>query len=259
MNSKCYLQNGINFVSGLNAFKGKGTEFWCIYGGFNRTDAPEMLPVNWPWQNIYWPQASVMQCLFTNILCTTPWYWSGKGFSNLFSASGSCKIYTWQILCLLMAWLHRKAGHLQPQYRINSLWSSDTKWGHRSGSTLSQVMACCLMAPSYYLSQCWRKIIKILWHLGQYLLEYSRYRPPKLYIKFTHLKSRPHLQGVNELIIFFSFFPGHAADNPCWLYPCLNGGSCTRAGDTGYTCECPFLYTGQNCDVDLSKYKLLPL
>ena len=32
------------------------------------------------------------------------------------------------------------------------LVSSDAIWQQRSGSTLAQVMACCLMAPSHYLS-----------------------------------------------------------------------------------------------------------
>ena len=36
---------------------------------------------------------------------------------------------------------------------INSLWPSDTIWRHKSGSTLAQEMACCLMAPSHYLNQ----------------------------------------------------------------------------------------------------------
>ena len=35
------------------------------------------------------------------------------------------------------------------------LWRSDTTWQHWTWSTLSQVMACCLMAPSYYLNQSW--------------------------------------------------------------------------------------------------------
>ena len=30
-----------------------------------------------------------------------------------------------------------------------------TLYGERSGSTLAQAMACCLMAPSHYLNQCW--------------------------------------------------------------------------------------------------------
>ena len=38
---------------------------------------------------------------------------------------------------------------------FNSLRPSDAIWWHRSGSTLAQVMACCLTAPSHYLNQCW--------------------------------------------------------------------------------------------------------
>ena len=47
---------------------------------------------------------------------------------------------------------------------INSLWPSDAIWSQRSGSTLAQVMACCLMAPSHYLNQCWLIIRKVQWH-----------------------------------------------------------------------------------------------
>ena len=39
--------------------------------------------------------------------------------------------------------------------QVNSLRPSGTIWWHRSGSTLAQVMSCCLMAPSHYLNQCW--------------------------------------------------------------------------------------------------------
>ena len=44
-------------------------------------------------------------------------------------------------------------GVTRPQ-SVNSL----SKWGiwqHRSGSTLAQVMACCLAAPNHFLNQCW--------------------------------------------------------------------------------------------------------
>ena len=50
---------------------------------------------------------------------------------------------------------------------INSLWPSDTIWWHKSGSTLAQVMACCLMAPSHYLNQCWLIISKVQWHSSE--------------------------------------------------------------------------------------------
>ena len=38
---------------------------------------------------------------------------------------------------------------------FNSLWPGGTIWQHRSGSTLAQVMACCLTAPNHDLNQCW--------------------------------------------------------------------------------------------------------
>ena len=47
---------------------------------------------------------------------------------------------------------------------INPLWPSDPIWQPRSGSTLAQVMACCLTAPSHYLNQCWPIINKVQWH-----------------------------------------------------------------------------------------------
>ena len=50
---------------------------------------------------------------------------------------------------------------------INSLGPNATIWRHRSGSTLAQLMACCLPAPSHYLNQCWPFISKVLWHSSQ--------------------------------------------------------------------------------------------
>ena len=54
--------------------------------------------------------------------------------------------------------------HFVPGRWINSLWPSDTIWWQISGSTLAQVMACCLMAPSHYLNQCWLIISEVQWH-----------------------------------------------------------------------------------------------
>ncbi|ELU08663.1 hypothetical protein CAPTEDRAFT_215070 [Capitella teleta] len=40
--------------------------------------------------------------------------------------------------------------------------------------------------------------------------------------------------------------------NPCWSYPCLNGGTCKREG-ADYFCECPFAFSGANCEADLGE------
>ena len=46
---------------------------------------------------------------------------------------------------------------------VNSLGPGDAMW-QRIWSTLVQVMACCLMAPSNCLNQFWLIINEILWH-----------------------------------------------------------------------------------------------
>ena len=51
--------------------------------------------------------------------------------------------------------------------RFNSLWPSDAKWRHSSGSTLVQGMACCMTAPSHYLNQYWLLIGKVQWHSSE--------------------------------------------------------------------------------------------
>ena len=55
-------------------------------------------------------------------------------------------------------------------FPINSMWPSDTIWWHRSGSKLAQVMVCCLMAPSHYLTQCWLVMSKVPRHLPEEII-----------------------------------------------------------------------------------------
>ena len=51
--------------------------------------------------------------------------------------------------------------------KMNSLWPGDVIWRHVTRSTLDQVMACCLTAPSHYLNQCWLTIGEAPWHSSQ--------------------------------------------------------------------------------------------
>ena len=61
------------------------------------------------------------------------------------------------IVCKLAAILFR------PQC-VNSKWHSDVLWRHRSRSTLVQIMACCMTAPSHYMNQCSLLTDEVLWH-----------------------------------------------------------------------------------------------
>ena len=59
---------------------------------------------------------------------------------------------------------NRSEAITQTDQWFNSLRPSDAICRHRSGSTLAQVMACCLTAPSHYLNQYWLIIIEVQWH-----------------------------------------------------------------------------------------------
>ena len=50
---------------------------------------------------------------------------------------------------------------------FNWLGPNDAIWQQGSGSTWTQVMACCLTAPSHYLNQCWLIIRKVQWYSSE--------------------------------------------------------------------------------------------
>ena len=114
-----------------------------------------------------------------------------------------------------MAWLYKcKPGWAQQDRCpyltwglkcINSLWTSGAIWWHRFGSTLAQVMACCLMAPSHYLNQCWLIISEALWHSPQGNFTgnaqdiYPWYEFENYQLKFTSTSLRG--QGLNTFML----------------------------------------------------------
>ena len=71
-------------------------------------------------------------------------------------------------------------------FKINSLWPTDAIWWQGSRSTLVQVMACCLMAPSHYL-----KIVDLSYlrsSLRAALLEISQPSVTKISLKIIFLR-----------------------------------------------------------------------
>ena len=95
---------------------------------------------------------------------------------------------------------------------FDSLWPSDAIWCWGSWSTLVQVMACCLMASSHYLNQCWLIICEVFW----YLLEDSFtgnaqhiYLIFNMSLKIPNVMLQLHLPGDNELMFLFPAKWGH--------------------------------------------------
>ena len=100
-------------------------------------------------------------------------------------------------------WISNFIQHIpqQSQAKFNSLWPSAVIWRQGSRSTLAQVMAWCLMAPSHYLNQFWLIISEALWHspdsnwkkiLQKFIVEMS--------LTFTNLKLLSNHPGAKELI-----------------------------------------------------------
>ena len=75
-------------------------------------------------------------------------------------------------------------------------WGLVTPYGdNNSGSTLAQEMACCLMAPSHYLNQCWL-ISEVEWHSSSQEIPQSII---EIIWKIKDLKFHSNFPGANEL------------------------------------------------------------
>ena len=89
---------------------------------------------------------------------------------------------------------------------VNSLWPNNAILRHGLGSTLAQVMAWCLTAPSHYLNQCWLVIRKIQLHScdGNFTSDTSVMND-YINMKITHLKCHQNPPGSNKLIEYLHY------------------------------------------------------
>ena len=98
------------------------------------------------WWNIY-----ALECLVWFLSVFWDLLWASKQFKLTYDTHG-----------LLLTFFSKE---------FNLLWPSEAIWHQRSWSTLGQVMACCLAAPSHHLTQCWLVINEVLEHppVGNFL------------------------------------------------------------------------------------------
>ena len=96
----------------------------------------------------------------------------------------------------------------------------DAMWWHRTGSTLAQAMACCLMAPSHWLNRCWFFVSEVQWHSPE--SNFTSQWVTKLIfcimtLKVTLLKLHPQSLVVNELIFPWGTFIFPQNYLPPWM------------------------------------------
>ena len=146
---------------------------------------------------------------------------------------------------------------------------SDTIWRQRSMSTLAQIMACCLTAPSHYLNQCWlitSGANGILHRAISYELLNNQINEVSLKIALSKLF--PYLPGANELSHVTARFNLQVSDLQMTGYQ--DSSACNVHQVTYSTSLDPeTLFSGQNCCWNLTRalitninvigYRMLPL
>ena len=124
---------------------------------------------------------------------------------------------------------------------------------YRSGSSLIQVMACRLTAPSHYLKQCWHIISRVLWHAPEGNF-FEMLKISLEYVANHTSKNFHHISGENEtriktfwqpfeqifltpLKVFFAvntFMIKHLRTHQLIHHkPCMNGTGTTKANTMG--------------------------
>ena len=89
----------------------------------------------------------------------------------------------------------RNCSHAMKSSCLNPLWPSDAIW-----STLVQIMACCLTAPSHYLNQCWLITSEEgLWHSPILLEKYLSFLWVWKLSWLDNTATSPGEQWVNSL------------------------------------------------------------
>ena len=116
-------------------------------------------------RNCIWkfrPQKWRPSCLSLN-MSRPHWGWVATCVSEHHTYEYEYRIFIYS-MCkpkyMVLTTMHLKLLHAKRwpfchgHHWVNSLWPSKAIWRHRTGSTLTNVMACCQMAPSHYLKQC---------------------------------------------------------------------------------------------------------
>ena len=107
---------------------------------------------------------------------------------------------SWILFCLKfnfpnkLVWVNKNS--------FNSLGPSDTIWRQRSGSTLAQVMACCLTVPSHCQNQFWLIISKVEWHSSKGNLTTDTSAITEIIWKIYFLKCQSNFPVANELLTY---------------------------------------------------------
>ena len=133
------------------------------------------------------------------------------------------KIFLVVCVCVwIIRWHWWDLCNWNPTSRKQVYLTSDDIWRHRSGSTLAQVMACCLMAPSHYLNQCWYQI-RIMIFCGIHLIAIYHRVPKLLFWGGAILPLLSPCTVINPILITYLLFWGGVTCGAGWMKAKLIG------------------------------------
>ena len=166
-NKRTYILDILNWLSGPHICSGKQCQWfrkWLgTWSAWNQDTGNVTLLLIFPLvtNNIEIQKNIFFQITLLKISATHQPF-EGLMWQQILNAKSCQILVTSFLLCLLWALWGR------PWFRYNrgviSLRLSDDIWRRRSWSTMVQVMICCLMAPSHYLTSCWLMTSEVQWH-----------------------------------------------------------------------------------------------
>ena len=90
------------------------------------------------------------------------WSYCTLALSHRFVVYSLIYLYHYLYVPTHLFWIYKFDNHLKwstlcqlSPLLSSSSWPGDVIWWHASGSTLDQIVVCCLVAPSHYLNQWW--------------------------------------------------------------------------------------------------------
>ena len=147
--------------------------------------------------------------LYSNRKVVKKLYWK-KASLNIIVRSHRGNRYTLELKFRWHIWHCMSA-------KLNTLWPSDAIWWHRSGSTLVQVIACCLTVTSPYQNQWWLVHSGALWTFI-FHKEWSRYQSLIWFgnYKFKITATYSRYQWIAISTTTFLFTRHHQSANIRW-------------------------------------------
>ena len=125
----------------------------------------------------------------------------------------------------------------------------NTIWQPRYWSTLAQVMACCMTAPSHYLNQWWLIVCKVQWPFT-WRQFHNHINHRNQLENMEDLKFDSHVPGAKELTVYEMSLPkGNISTTPAMSASTVDG-KCRNVSQNNSVCKALMHWLVRTCGTD---------